>query len=217
MTIAGSDTIISSITPGFSCAGTQSGETPTMVIVTDSSGPTANSIATSTAASFTCSGSPVNVTFTTGVQGTVLQPSTSYWLVFSGGGTDLGDEYGTLTTQPEQYSNDSGSTWTAATYNGYFSYIYTQTMQGDIYEANSTNNDFRANNFAGIAESTVSSGANVVVDIDGLTTATTTLTAGGEYYLQNTNGQLGTAAGTNSRKIGIGLGSTGFFIRQDNP
>lgn len=67
-------------------------------------------------------------------------------------------------------------------------------------------------NFLGFARSGVSAGSSVVVQITGIVTGLSGLTTGAEYYLNDTNGTIGTSAGTVSRKVGVALSSTTLLI-----
>lgn len=62
--------------------------------------------------------------------------------------------------------------------------------------------------FIGFAQSSVSAGSTVVVTTDGVATGLSGLTAGLQYFVNDTAGTIGTSAGTNSRKAGIALTAT---------
>lgn len=143
-----------------------------------------------------------------------------YWVVFKGfqscpsfceadmaAGTSNGDEQ----------TMNGGSTYTALTHNLVISLVGGVNVKGDLYEASSASNNFRFKGFVGIAEAGGSTGASITADMLGLSVATTTQTIDTSYFLNDTNGQIGTSAGTNSLKIGLGLSSAGFLLRPGNP
>ena len=66
--------------------------------------------------------------------------------------------------------------------------------------------------FIGFANSSVSSGSTVNVTMVGLMTGLSGLVYGMKYYLADSAGTIGIAAGTNSRKIGIAYSATEMLI-----
>ena len=70
--------------------------------------------------------------------------------------------------------------------------------------------------FVGFASANASAGANVDVLHTGVVGGFTGLTAGSIYYLTNTDGQIGTTAGTNSKKIGVAISSTEILVNYQN-
>lgn len=70
----------------------------------------------------------------------------------------------------------------------------------------------RCTGFIGFALSSVSAGSAFVVTVSGLVTGLSTIQSGIEYYLNDTNGTIGTSAGTNTRKVGVGLNSSSLLV-----
>lgn len=84
-----------------------------------------------------------------------------------------------------------------------------------LYKANSTNNDYLANNFIGIAAETKTTGQTCLVDLL-VSNQFTFLQPGATYYLSNTAGAISTSAGSQSRKIGLALSQTELLLKHDN-
>ena len=83
-------------------------------------------------------------------------------------------------------------------------------------KSNATSNDSAANNFIGFALHGATSGDPVIVQVSGVVTGFTGLTAGSTYYLSDTAGAISTSAGSQSRKIGIAINATTILIKHDN-
>ncbi len=187
-------------------------------IMADTAGSPSGTSLGSTTLSFTNpnGGTVRTFTFTTPV---TVAVGTTYWFVFSDPTATGQPQYCTngSSAVTEKQSTNGGSSWGSGTADGSLGVVYQQTKTTEVYQANATNADSRANGIVGMAESTVSAGSSVSIDMNGLSTATTTATAGTEYYLSNTAGKMGTSAGAQSRKLGIGLGSLGFLIEPQLP
>jgi hypothetical protein len=69
-----------------------------------------------------------------------------------------------------------------------------------------------ANSFTGIAQSTVTVGQTLNILTNGIDTNQLSLTIGALYYLNDTPGNIGTSAGTVSRKAGIATSATSILI-----
>jgi len=85
-----------------------------------------------------------------------------------------------------------------------------------LYRTNSTNNDYLANQFLGIAAETKTAGQSCLVDLI-VSNQFTFLQPGATYYLSNTSGEIATSAGSQSRKIGLAISQTELLIKYDNP
>lgn len=70
----------------------------------------------------------------------------------------------------------------------------------------------RYTGFVGFATNSATVTQNVVVQYAGVITGLSGLVVGNNYYLNDTNGTIGSTAGTNTRKIGIALTSTTLLI-----
>jgi hypothetical protein len=66
--------------------------------------------------------------------------------------------------------------------------------------------------FIGFAKSSVTVGQSILVRTGGVVTGLSGITAASPYYLNDTNGTIGTSAGSQTRKVGIGLNSTQLLI-----
>ncbi|MEK7499290.1 MAG: hypothetical protein AAB649_01650, partial [Patescibacteria group bacterium] len=111
---------------------------------------------------------------------------------------------------------DSGSNWVANNGAGYASYSYSVRTSGRIYKASASSVNDLLTGFLGIANVSASAGNAVTVDMLGVTTLYGNTSTSTTYYLANTAGTLGTSAGTNSLKVGIGLGNAGLLLRPAN-
>jgi hypothetical protein len=110
-----------------------------------------------------------------------------------------------------------GGTYTLANFSGGVQYGYTSVIPSDVYGATAKSNNFRYKDFLGITEAAATAGQSVTIDIAGTSIATTTQTAGTEYFLADATGTVSTSAGTNSLKVGISQGTFGFLLRPALP
>ena len=82
-----------------------------------------------------------------------------------------------------------------------------------VQKASSAANNTRCSGFIGFAQNSASAGQNVVVTTGGIHTFASGAKASGVgHYLNDTQGALGTIAGTVSRKIGIGISALQLLI-----
>lgn len=72
--------------------------------------------------------------------------------------------------------------------------------------------DNKYTNFIGFALSSVGAGSLVNVQTAGIVSGLSGLAIGSTYYLNDTNGTIGTSPGTNSRKVGIAQNTTTLLI-----
>lgn len=70
--------------------------------------------------------------------------------------------------------------------------------------------------FCGFATESKNAGENILVQREGVITGLSSLLQLSPYYLADTVGTISSAAGTNSKKIGVAISDTQLFIRQDN-
>lgn len=75
-------------------------------------------------------------------------------------------------------------------------------------------NDTDRMRFGGFAITSVSAGANVKVRTSGIVTGFTGLTAGEEYYLSDTAGEISTTTGTYEVFVGVAVSSTELLIQK---
>ena len=147
-----------------------------------------------------------------------LSPSTIYHVViYSNTGSSQNIRAATTGTgQGTSTTSDSGANWADNTGPLYTTLNFQETTAGLIYLANSTSNNFRANNFIGFANANISASSSGIVIVSGVASGFTSLSSGSTYYLNDTNGTIGTSAGSQSRKIGIALSATTLLIKHDN-
>lgn len=69
-------------------------------------------------------------------------------------------------------------------------------------------------NFHGFAVQSGASGANILVQTDGVVSGFSGLTAGATYYVQDTAGTIGTSVGTYEMKVGIAISTTEIKIER---
>lgn len=75
-----------------------------------------------------------------------------------------------------------------------------------------TTTKFRSIGFIGFFAGSASAASAVTVAVSGVASGLSSLTPGSQYYLNDTNGTIGTTAGTNTRKAGIAVDSTHLLI-----
>jgi len=70
----------------------------------------------------------------------------------------------------------------------------------------------RCTGFVGFAVTSVTASQSLTVAINGVATGLSNLALGAEYYLNDTNGTIGTAPGSNTRKVGVAVSTTQLAI-----
>jgi hypothetical protein len=212
---------LTAVTITYNCNNGLTAVIATIAIYANSGGAPTGAALGSQNDSFSCNGTqqyPRTVTFATPV---TVAANTEYWIVASSNQSNssfhLFSEQASTNTNADQLSSNSGSSWGASGHDYIMQAQYTSNTLGNLYEASSASLNFRSYDVVGIAEGGGNAGASITVDMYGVSTATTTLTTGGEYFLQDANGQLGLSPGTNSIKLGFSLGASGFMIRLPNP
>lgn len=152
--------------------------------------------------------------------GVTVTPNTTYYIVCNGNFRG-----GTTSSYPSGVSGYwNGSTWITpapnVTGDFYFKVFEGYTIAGQVYKTSANSALYTGGNwttgFIGFAKSTVSSGASVSVQMNGVYAALSGLTAGLTYYLSNTLGTIASSAGTVSKKIGLSLSTTSLLIKHDN-
>jgi hypothetical protein len=158
---------------------------------------------------------PVTLTFGAPV---AVSPATKYWIVLKctvTSGSGFAMQFGTGTTNKGKDTTNSGSSWSTATQDYMAGYTYVVATLGQVYRASSLANNYRFKNWIGFNSGACAAGAAPVVLIGGIADILTGLTQG-TYYLSDTNGSIGTAAGTNSKKVGLAISATQLLIKHDN-
>ena len=205
----------------YNCNNGSNAVIATIYLETDSSGSPSGTILHTYTDSFSCNGSQQYQRTLSLPTPLSINASTKYWIVTtsnqSTGTYKLFSGRAAAATNGDKVSTNGGSTWGAAAQDLSYIAVYSTNVLGAVYKASAAAADFRRYGFAGIAATTASQGQSITIDIGGISTATTTGTVGGHYYLSDTQGALTTAAGTGAIKVGIGLGSAGFLLRLPNP
>lgn len=202
----------------FRSANPPETRTITMTVMADSAGHPSGVSLGSVSDSWSIANGGANHTFTLSSP-IDLSGSTTYWFVFKDSASGGSVRYCPNSTAPisQQQSSDSGSSWGSSGSTGSLGATYVTAASNRVYKASAASNNYLANAIIGMAQTTVSQGQSITVDIGGLSAATSTAAAATTYYLGNTPGKIQTTAGTVSRKVGLGLGALGFLVRIDNP
>ncbi|MGH7174808.1 MAG: hypothetical protein ACREGR_00415 [Minisyncoccia bacterium] len=186
----------------------------TFAIQSDSAGsPSGTSLYTASVAGTGISNSGTAISVALTGSGT-LQTSTTYWLVFGRSSSVNGSNYYkvqqcTSACSSSNYSAYNGSTWSASSGSLYQATIYQAIAQisGEVYQA-SANTTGRYLNYIGLADGTYATGTPANIDVAGIVSGMSGLTAGTNYYVSNTLGTLGTSAGGNTVKSCHALSTT---------
>lgn len=189
------------------------------VVFTDSAGTPSTLLCTGTTIPYTDPNNTNTVHTSTFTNGCPLALNTTYWVGYeiTSPSDTTHTQFGGPASGAGYAISTNGSGWSTPSNGVKIGYGYSATSVGNVYEASAAVANFRNTGAIGLAESTVTAGQNVTVDISGLSTATTTVSSSVSYFLANANGQISTSAGSQSHKIGIGAGSSGFIVRIDNP
>ncbi|MHB1316361.1 MAG: choice-of-anchor R domain-containing protein [Minisyncoccota bacterium] len=180
-------------------------------IFTDNAGaPSSTEVASSTKVGSSLQTSATTETFTF-ASSVTLSANTDYWIVFDRTSSYNDTNYylaGALIGSSGRYWN--GSSWVSSAVDVLIvgEDIFTA---GRVYKTDANVSGFY-NAFVGFANSTVSSGASIAVNIAGVDVNQTGLSIGSFYYLSDTAGAIQTSAGTNSRKVGIAISTTRLLI-----
>lgn len=161
----------------------------------------------------------------------ICLPSTQYSIIARapslGGGSNKVFWYGTNPGSGSVYSGgnpissgNSGSTWSAdTTYDRNFIIRELDIIPGTIMKSNALSSGDRGNSFIGFANTSVSSGQNVNVTINGIKNGFSNLTTGTKYYLSDTLGGISTIPVSGSRSeysIGVSNGTQSIIIDKLN-
>jgi len=165
-------------------------------------------------ASLTTSPTYITFTFDTPVS---VSASTDYHLVarLTDGNSDVYIDRDNDASTGTNKSTDSGSSWSANNGELEFEVFEINNTAGEIYQSDASSNNFRANNFIGIAQEAISASSTGEVSVTGVAT-TSGLTAGSQYFLSDTSGSVSTSAGSQSVKIGQALSATQLLLKHDN-
>lgn len=90
------------------------------------------------------------------------------------------------------------------------------TESGKLYKASAQYNTEFVTNFIGFADENITSGGTGLVNLGGVKNNLTGLVVGTTYYLSDTPGEIATSAGTNSKKVGMGISTTELLIKNEN-
>lgn len=152
--------------------------------------------------------------------GISVSPSTNYWFVIkSSNMTSVDSPYGPngcnsgCTTA---YYSDNGTTWTSGGNTTMYGFGHTDgsASHGTLAsDASNTSNLYTQ--YLGIANNTVGVGGNAHVVVSG-TMASSSLTIG-KYYLSDTDGEISTSAGSNSRVVGWAVSTSTLLVSPQAP
>lgn len=92
----------------------------------------------------------------------------------------------------------------------------TLSYAGKVYQTDASNNNYLANNFIGLCPGGGREGESVEIYMGPYVNGLSGLTPGTTYYLSDFSGQIATSAGAQSRKVGLAISATEFFIKHDN-
>jgi hypothetical protein len=152
-----------------------------------------------------------------------LIPSGTYWIVFRVSGSLDGSNYGNLdgsdandfTGGAVKIKKNTGGAWTVDSANhDLHGVISFQIEAGRGCNASAASNDSRARGFIGLAQTSGSRGDIIYVTTFGYHDAESAIyTEGEDYFLQDTDGTIGTSNGTETYRAGIALSNSTFFVR----
>lgn len=188
--------------------GGQPAATSTLSIRATSSGdPTGADLDSGTNTDNSYSGSMQQRTYTlTGA--VVLTAGTVYALVWQ-------VSAGTYEIYDNRESTDGGSTWSTPSINQTPAHVISYKKvptTGQLILASAAYNDTQTKGFIGFATASIASGVAGTPTVGGTATGLSGLTAGTQYYLGDTRGAIASSAGTNTRKVGIGMSSTSILV-----
>jgi hypothetical protein len=110
-------------------------------------------------------------------------------------------------------SSNSGSTWSTESANPHFTQVngyFASSGAGRVVRGQG--NDSNRLQVIGFVTSSVSDGASIAVQIAGVVSGFTGLTAGAKYYLSDTLGGIATSAGSTKLFVGYALSTTQLLI-----
>lgn len=144
-----------------------------------------------------------------------VSASTKYWFVYSNPTSQgqLRNVETTGTANQIYSSTNSGSTWSVGANSTPNGYGYTINNAGEAYKASAATTNFRFNNYVGFAATTVATSSSVNIYNFGWLKLFSGLTQGSTYYLSNTNGAIGTSAGSQSLIVGRAINSEVLMTR----
>lgn len=90
--------------------------------------------------------------------------------------------------------------------------VYQSQSDGEIYLANASNTDKLK--FIGFAVTDGTDGNSIRVQFHGIVSGFSGLTLGEQYYLQDTDGQIGSTKGTNMVLCGVAISSSQLLIQK---
>lgn len=147
-----------------------------------------------------------------------LAAATTYYVVCQRSGAFDGANIVNWERQPgDTYASGSAikytTSWVTAGAGIDFSLSIGQAVTlGRMYKASATTNAL-SGDYLGIAQSSVSAGASVSVDLLGISTANVGMTIGRNIYLSNTFGATSTSPGTISVLLGKAISSSKLYLK----
>lgn len=110
------------------------------------------------------------------------------------------------------YSSDSGTNWAIESTFDFRFDAYGYERAGRVYKTDASFDDERTTQYLGFADAAATAGNNVNINIAGKQTGLTGLTAGSDYYLSDTEGEISTSAGTNKITVGRAISTTELLL-----
>lgn len=146
-----------------------------------------------------------------------LSSGTTYWVVAERTGSlNTSNYYRWYNSTSSVYANGNqaiyqASAWSDEAAKDNALKLVEYTMAGKVYPADSDNADL-SDTFIGFATAAASAGASVTFQFGDVMDGFTSLTPGAVYYTNATAGDIGTSAGSNTKKVGIAISSTKLLI-----
>lgn len=81
-----------------------------------------------------------------------------------------------------------------------------------VQNASSASANQREQGFVGFASASATTGQPIIVTTSGVATGLSLIATGTQYYLNDTNGTIGTSAGSVTRKVGIGTSNSSILV-----
>jgi hypothetical protein len=93
--------------------------------------------------------------------------------------------------------------------------VYIKDADGKVYKTNAAHSDERIHSFIGFAMTSGDDNDDITLQKDGVVNGFTGLTAGAEYYLSDTAGEISDTGGTNTRVIGFAVDANRLLLREN--
>lgn len=196
--------------------GDPSNRTVNAYIVADNAGEPTGSVLYGPVGVSIISGAAAEYTYDFGT--VALVAGTTYWLVLhmtTSTGTNPLIYYGGTATSEfavHKHSTDGGSSYSTVGTELYIR-MYVTEDNTKVYKGDAQTADIK-NLYFGIANNAaINAGDTIEVIVEGMKEDyAETITVGAKYYLTNTRGTIGTAAGSETKQVGLGLRTRSLYI-----